>query len=280
MKSLKVKIEKNSIVTFLNKYGPWALVVGAAEGLGEAYTKVLAAHKMNIILVDHQADKMQALAAVMEKEHGIECRQIHLDLKDKQAHIKIMEVIESLDVGLLIYNAAKSLIKPFVKYNTEELNDFVEINTRQQILLVHAFSQKLVKQERGGGILLMSSLAGLIGMQLVSPYAATKAFAWNLAEGLYHDLKSHQIEVMACIAGTIDTPTYNNTKAQYGLLKPSVMKPEEVAEQSLHRLGKQALFIPGFSNRLNYFILARLLPRKWAAAIANKTMGKMYAHWK
>lgn len=267
-------------MTFLNKYGPWALVVGAAEGLGEAYTKALSAYKINIILVDRQADKMQALVALMEEKHGIECRQIHLDLKNRDSHLRIMEDIEDMDVGLLIFNAAKSLIKPFVKYKTEELNDFLEINTRQQILLVHAFSQKLVKQERGGGILLMSSLAGLIGMQLVSPYAATKAFAWNLAEGLHHDLKPHQIDVMSCIAGTTDTPTYNNTKAQYGLLKPSVMKSEQVAQQALHRLGKQTLFIPGFSNRINYFILTRLLPRKWAAAIANRTMGKMYAHWK
>lgn len=122
----------------------------------------------------------------------------------------------------------------------------------------------------------MSSLAGLIGMQLVSPYAATKAFAWNLAEALHHELQQHKIDVMACIAGATATPAYLKTKPKYGWPKPAVMRPEEVTEQALNKLGKKVLFIPGFSNRLNYFILTRLMPRKMAASIANKTMAKMY----
>jgi len=44
-------------------------------------------------------------------------------------------------------------------------------------------------------------------------------------------------------------------------MKPLVMKPEAVSESALNKSGKKALFIPGFTNRVNYFILARLLPR-------------------
>jgi hypothetical protein len=122
----------------------------------------------------------------------------------------------------------------------------------------------------------MSSLAGLIGMQLVSSYAATKAFAWNLAEALHHELKPQQIDVMACIAGATATPAYLKTKPTYGYLKPLVMNPTDVAESTLQKIGKKALFIPGFSNRMNYFILTRLLPRKMAASVANKTMLTMF----
>jgi short-subunit dehydrogenase len=56
------------------------------------------------------------------------------------------------------------------------------------------------------------------------------------------------------------------------------MKPEAVAEAALNKLGRKTLFIPGFSNRMNYFILTRLLPRKLASSLANKTMKKMYAN--
>lgn len=123
----------------------------------------------------------------------------------------------------------------------------------------------------------MSSLAGLIGMQLVTPYAATKAFAWNLAEALHHELKPYKIDVMACIAGATATPAYLKTNPKYGWPKPAVMQPEDVAETALKNLGRKTLFIPGVANRFNYFILTRLLPRKIAASIANKTMGGMYA---
>jgi short-subunit dehydrogenase len=124
----------------------------------------------------------------------------------------------------------------------------------------------------------MSSLAGLIGMQLVAPYAATKAFTWNLAEALHYELKQYNIDIMACIAGATATPAYLETLPQYGLIKPAVMKPDKVAEEALINLGRKTLFIPGLSNRISYFLLTRVLPRKVASAITNGTMRKLYSH--
>jgi hypothetical protein len=81
---------------------------------------------------------------------------------------------------------------------------------------------------------------------------------------------------MACIAGATATPAYLKTKPTYGFIKPLVMDPIDVAESALTKFGKRALFIPGFSNRINYFILTRLFPRKFAASVANKTMITMF----
>lgn len=265
-----------SETTFKNKYGTWCLVVGAAEGLGEAYSIALAKRNMNIIMVDNQKVLLDALSHQLGQDYGVETIRLHMDLREEDAFEKMMTQLKNADCRLLIYNAAYSLIKPFIHHTIEELDHFIDINTRTQIKLVHQFSQHLIRKKQSGGVLLMSSLAGLIGMQLVSPYAATKAFAWNLAEALHHELKPYKIEVTACIAGATATPAYLKTKPKYGFLKPSVMQPESVAESALKNLGKQTLFIPGFSNRLNYFILTRLLPRKMAASIANNTMGKMY----
>lgn len=261
---------------FKKKYGPWGLVVGAAEGLGEAYTLALAQRGLNIIMVDKQKALLDSLSQQIEQDYKVETIRLHLDLREEDAFEKIMSQLKNLECRLLIYNAAYSLIKPFINHSIEELDLFIDINTRAQIKLVHQFSQYLIKKEQGGGIVLMSSLAGLIGMQLVTPYAATKAFTWNLAESLHHELKPYKINVMACIAGATTTPAFLKTKPDYGLLKPTVMKPEMVVEAALKNIECKTLFIPGFSNRFNYFVLTRLLPRKMAASIANKTMGGMY----
>ena len=122
----------------------------------------------------------------------------------------------------------------------------------------------------------MSSLAGLIGMREVSVYAATKAFTWNLAEALYHELKEHEIDVFGCIVGATSTETYLNTNPKYQGIKPQVQKPEEVAEFALKKLGSGPLSISGFGNKINYFFLTRILPRKWSARIANDVIKKMY----
>lgn len=262
---------------FTEKYGPWAVVAGSAEGLGEAWSRSLAQQGMNILMIDHQEDKLHALATELEKEHNIQTHCLHIDLSDALAWEKVMDAVKGVDCRLLIYNAAYSLIKPFISITEKELDNFIDINTRSQLKLVHAFARHLTNKGKGGGIIMMSSLAGLLGMQLVAPYAATKAFAWNLAEALHHELKPHNIDMMACIAGATSTPAYNKTKPKYGKLKPLVMKPDEVADAALKNLGRTTLFIPGFSNRMNYVILTRLLPRKLASRIANNTMKKMYS---
>ena len=263
---------------FRDKYGPYALVVGAAEGLGEAYCIALAKREMNLVMVDKRLSELKTLAKRLHDEFGILTQTLHIDLNNKDAATIIMETVNELDIGLLIYNAAYSQIKPFVNYTTEELDAFITVNSGTQLQLVHAFAKKLITKGKTGGIILMSSLAGLIGMQLVAPYAATKAFTWNLAEALNYELKPYHIDVMACISGATATPTYLKSNPKYGFIKPLVMQSETVAEKSLDKLGKKALFIPGFSNRLNYFILTRLMPRKMAASVANKAMGEMYSH--
>ena len=262
---------------FRDKYGPYALVIGAAEGLGEAYCHALAKRKMNLVMVDKRSSELKTLSNRLHEEYGILTQTLHLDLNAKNATTIILEAIKEFDIGLLIYNAAYSQIKPFVNYSTEELDAFINVNAGTQIQLVHAFAKKMITRKKTGGIILMSSLAGLIGMQLVAPYAATKAFTWNLAEALNYELKPHHIDVMACISGATATPTYLKSNPKYGFIKPLVMQPKTVAEDTLDKLGKKALFIPGFSNRLNYFVLTRLMPRKMAASVANKTMGDMYS---
>jgi short-subunit dehydrogenase len=264
--------------SFKKKYGDWGLVAGAAEGLGEAYTVALAKRGINVLMIDKQKPSLTSLSERIERNYGVKTSCLHLDLIEGDAVDKIMEVIDHVECRLFIYNAAYSLVKPFMHHSLEELDRFIDINNRNQIKLVHQFSQHLIRKKQTGGMVLMSSLSGLIGMQLVAPYAATKAFTWNLAEALHHELSPYGIDIMACIAGATATPAYLNTGPEYGFPKPSVLKPEKVAEYALKKLGKKTMCIPGFSNRFSYFILTRLMPRKLAAAIANKTMGAMYKH--
>jgi hypothetical protein len=227
-------------------------------------------------MIDHQEEKLHLLARELEETPGISTHCLTLDLSENDAAERIMQEIKPIDCRLLIYNAAFSIVQPFLDIEYRELDHFIDINTRTQLKLVHAFSKKLTDHRSGGGIIMMSSLAGLLGMRLVAPYAATKAFAWNLAEALHHELKDQDIDVMACIAGATSTPAYLQTNPKYGSIKPQVMPPDKVAEAALEKLGNKTLFIAGRSNRINYFILTRLLPRKMASRIANNTMWNMY----
>jgi hypothetical protein len=275
-----VKIKQLSMPSLKEKYGPWAIVVGSAEGLGEAYSTALAKRGFNLLMVDRKTDLMEQVARVLEIEFSIRTKRLEIDLSDEKAVERIIGASQGLEAGFLLYIAAFSTIKPFLDYSDEEMEHYLAVNMRTKVKLTQAFAMKRIKEGKKGGVLYMSSLSGLIGMQLVAPYAATKAYAWNLAESLHFELKPFGIDVMACVAGATATPAYNKTNPKYGFFKPKVMQPEQVAEAALNNFGKKALYIPGSSNRMNYFFLTKLLPRKMAGKLTNNMMGKMYAHYR
>jgi len=258
------------------KYGDWAMVAGAAKGLGETFCTALASHGFNLVMIDKPDVSQKLLSDKLIADYGIRTIILQADLYEKGSVEVIMKSIQEVDCRLMIYNAAFRYIKEFTEHTADELDIYLNVNINSQIKLIHAFSKYLMIKKQKGGILLISSLAGLIGMQLVATYSATKAFTWNLAEALYHEFKAKSIDITACIAGPIDTDAYLESNPQYGLIRPKVQSREAVVEVALKKLGKRAFYISGFSNKISYFILIKLLPRRMASGIANRAMRRMY----
>jgi short-subunit dehydrogenase len=126
-------------------------------------------------------------------------------------------------------------------------------------------------QNRRGGIVLMSSLAGAQGSPKLAAYAATKAFNAVLAEGLWKELKPHGIDVIGCCAGAILTPGYQQAEASKAA--PGTLAARDVAEKTLNALGKGPIVIPGGVNKIARFVLTRLLTRRAAIGIMSKNTG-------
>jgi hypothetical protein len=257
---------------FVGCFGQWGLVAGAAEGIGAAYCNEMARIGLYVILVDVNSQRMNLLAESLESKYQVKTHCLELDLAEPGAPGKCMEVIRERGCRLLIYNAAYSRVKPFLAAEPDELDLYININARTPLHLVHLFTRELQENKTGGGVLLMSSLAGLWGTSLVATYSGTKGFNLALAEALSHELKPYGIAVSACCAGATATPGYLGTNPKYGIIRPNVMNPGKVASIALRNLGKKAIIIPGFSNKVTYFILTRILPRRISAWLVNRTM--------
>jgi len=260
---------------FKMRYGHWGLVAGGAEGLGAAYSEVLASWGVNIILVDLDEEKLSGTTNRLKEIYGVEIIKITADLSKTVNLEKIVQKMAEVGCRLMIYNAAYGPVREFLKNSIEELDYYIDLNARMPIHLIYRFL-KIIPDGKSAGILVMSSLAGLWGTQLVVPYGATKAFDYNLAEGLHYELKNKNIDVMACCAGATDTPNYRSTRPKKNLLGPSILSPHYVAERALKKLGRKAVFIPGFSNQLTYFLLNKVFSRSFSAGMMNRVMYKMY----
>ena len=248
---------------FKSKYGPWAIVAGASEGLGAAFAEELAKRGLNLILIARNPEKLEALSVSLRNRYPVEIIVRSIDLADFEQTKQSVSRPET-DIGLLVYNAAYAPIGYFENISEENLIRIVDVNIRAPLLLSKLVSVQMIEKKKGG-IILMSSLAGNQGSPKIATYAASKAFNAIFAEGIWNELKKHGIDVMACCAGAITTPGYKN--AQNTKDAPGTLNANEVAEKTLNALGKGPTVIPGFTNKMARFFMVRLFSRKFAISI-------------
>jgi uncharacterized protein len=258
---------------FRNRYGPWAVIAGASEGLGAAYARECAGRGLNVILVARSRGKLDVLQKAIAAQYGVECRTTALDLAQGDAAEILDKSTSEMDVGLLVYNAALSLIGPFASFSEAQHRNTLATNCVSPALCAYRFGKRLANRGKGG-ILLMSSLAGLQGSPNIAHYAATKAYLLTLAQGLASEYASADVDILACCAGSTATPGFARAS---GSAEPSflVMRPETVARKALDHLHKRGVYVPGFFNAASAFVLSRLLPRRAAVAILSQSTSKL-----
>lgn len=240
------------------KYGEWALVAGASEGLGVAFARSLAARGINLVLLARRLTLLEKISAELEAEFKVQTQCFQVDLADLDVLNSTLNSL-SKQIGLLVYNAAYSPISYFKDIETTQLMQVIDVNVKAPLYLVKRLSKGMISRRRGG-IILMSSLAGQQGSPKIATYAATKAFNTILSEGLWKELKSEGVDVVASIAGAIRTPGY--TLASEKKDAPGTLEAHEVAEKTLKALSRGPVVIPGFFNKFANYFMSRLLGRR------------------
>lgn len=253
-------------MSFVQKYGPWALVAGASEGLGAAFAEALAARGLSLVLLARRAELLAEVARDLSARHRVEVRTHAVDLARPDLGAQLLEVTAGLDLGCAVYNAAFAPIGAVLDRSEADLLRIVDVNVRGPLILSRVLAPKLVQRGRGG-LVLMSSMAGFQGAPKIATYAASKAFTTVLGEGLWAELSPRGVDVVVSCAGAIRTPNYAGAKTKEA---PGTLEAREVAEETLAALGRAPCVVPGATNRLARFFLGRLVPRRTAIGIMAK----------
>jgi uncharacterized protein len=261
------------MIDFRERYGPWALIAGASVGLGEAFARQLARYGMNLLLIARRQDVLDRLAARLRAERGIEVRVLATDLARLDLAAKVSEFAAGLEVGLLVYNAAHSVIGPFLDHPIEDHLRVLDVNCRGPLVLSHLLGLAMARRGRGG-IVLMTSAAGSQGGPWLSSYAASKAFSLVLAEALWDEFGSRGVQVIACRAGATRTPGYESSRPRPS--RVPLLEPDYVVNETLAALGSGPSIVPGVFYRLSAFVMGRLLPRRMAIRIMGRATRRLY----
>lgn len=219
------------------RYGPWAVVAGASEGIGAAFARRIAAVGINVVLVARRAALLEKLARELADHHGVDARAVALDLSEPGAERRLFDETAGLGVGLLVYNAgADDHAAYFLDVPAEEWVALVRRNCLVPLHVVHHFGSAMVARGRGGVVLVTSGAAWAGGSRL-AVYGATKAFDLVLGEALWAEWHARGVDVLSLVVGATATPAFLRLLERLGTNVENLADPDQVAAEGLAHLG-------------------------------------------
>jgi 2-deoxy-D-gluconate 3-dehydrogenase len=204
--------------------GKVALITGGNGGIGLGMAKGLAEAGASIAIAARNMEKSEAAAKELRKI-GAEAITIAVDVSSEQS-VKDM-VSATLDkfgrVDCLIANAGVNDRKPPQDYSAETWNWVVETNLSGPFYCAQSVYPAM-KQQGGGKIITIGSMASIFGLPFAAPYAATKGGVVQLSRVLATAWAADNIQVNAVLPGWIDTELTQNARAQVDGLHDRVEK--------------------------------------------------------
>ena len=217
-------------MTFASKYGPWALVAGASDGLGAAFAKGLAERGVNVVLLARRQAVLDQVVAEITSGTAAQTRTLAVDLAHPDAAATIAGATADLEIGFLVYCAgADPNFRPFLTNPVEAAEAMVQRNCMVPMQLCHHFASAMVERGRGG-IVIFGSGAGFAGGPNMVAYAASKAFDMVFAEALWAELHKKGVDVLGLILGKTNTPALRELEYSRGqIASPDDVPPGAVA---------------------------------------------------
>lgn len=231
-------------MTDLQKYGPWAVIAGGSEGVGAEFAEQLAAAGLNLVLLARKPGPLEATADRCRR-HGVEVRTIAVDLVDAAGIDRLFAATADLEVGLLIDNAgANTCSEEFLDGDLADFQRVIDLNIGAAMRLAQHYGRPM-RDRRRGGILLVGSMAGYLGSVRHTVYGGVKAFGRIFAEGLWLELRDHDVDVLQLVLGVTRTPAMERVRLNFDVPGMRVADPADVAREGLEQLPNGPVFVAG-----------------------------------
>ncbi len=270
----------NNSADFLEKYGPWGLVLGASDGVGRAFAEAMTAKGLNVVLVARRQAQLDALASSLQSRFNVDALAIVLNLSEPDAMEKLLQYVEGLDVGFVV-NCAGADTGAVHFLDRDQHNDEAMLfrNCTMLMRVCRYFGEKMVARGRGG-IITMGSGAALAGTPGLATYAGTKAFDLLYSEALWGELKPKGVDVLCLMLPDTDTPALRRGMLRHGKISSldeapkGATSPEQVAREGIAYIGKGPTRVISRRLRIANRIMG-LLGRNAAVGVMTAVTRKM-----
>lgn len=239
----------------MNTQSKVAIITGAGSGLGQAAALKLSDNGVSVVVVDISETAGQETVSMIEAKGGTAIF-IAADVSQApQVEQFVEQTVAAFGRIDMFFNNA-GISGPGLKladHTIEQFDQIININLRGAFYGMKYVIPEMIKTG-GGSIVNTASTAGVVGVQTVGPYAASKHGIIGLTRTAAIEYGKDHIRVNAIAPGTIETPMV----AEFGRQNPETMKatvdnipsgrlgrPEEIANLVAFLLGDEAPYING-----------------------------------
>jgi hypothetical protein len=239
-----------------------AAITGASAGIGSVFARKLAAQGYDLLLIARRGDRIEQLAAELERAHQIHAETCTADLSVAEDMDRIAARLAAEPrLDLLVNNAGFGVKGRFWEAPLEANLKMHRLHIGAILRLTHAALAAMVARRRGA-IINVASVAGFTRSPGSVTYCATKAWLNAFTEGLYLDLKAARspVVVQALCPGF----TYSEFHDVAGVDRAPIPKPfwlnaEDVVDASLAGLRRRKLFVvPDWKYKLIVALVNRI----------------------
>ena len=200
--------------------GTVALVTGASSGIGEATALALAAEGAAVAIVARRKDRLDDLAAQIEKQGG-KALVIEADVTAQaEAEAAVQQTVSELGrLDILVNNAGVMLLGPIVDAPVEEWDRMVGLNVQGLLYTAHAALPHLLKAAEGGprqvaDLINISSVAGRVARSGSGVYNLTKFGVVAFSESLRQEVTGRHVRVAIVEPGFVATELQSHLRPE------------------------------------------------------------------
>jgi hypothetical protein len=255
----------------------YALVTGASRGLGKYFARALAARQQNLVLVARDNDRLVKLAAALEQAHGIRAETLAMDLASPGAGGRLAEQLKErgLGIDLLVNNAGFGDQGEFLKLPLARQLEMINLQNATVVELTYNLLPAMIEQRRGG-IINISSMAGFQPIPYATVYSATKSFLTTFSLALEAEMRRYQVAVVTVCSGHLRADPEEPEEGERRKVPGGEQSHEEVIRLALRKLDRGGgLAIPGAKNKFAAFAVA-FAPRSRLARLIGKMTKKQH----
>lgn len=266
---------------YVKKYGKWALITGATDGIGLAIAKELARRGHSIIIVGRNDQKLANCKEQVEKEGGneIEVMTVKIDLsnpsRENYQNVKQLIDPDNRDIGLLINNAGvfPPDYRNFHLYDEVEFLNIVNVNILGVLNFAKMVLPGMVNRERGC-IVNISSSAGCASSPYMNIYGPSKAFVDRFTSNLVEEYKSFPIDIIDLTPGAVQTKLFQGVNDQSWAHKETCImpSPENFARVAINALSTRMSQFCGCFGHSLMMIIIKIIPTSLSTYMIRKSL--------